>query len=311
MNVERENVKTVLETAIHRLTIAGCDTPRLDAEVLLVHSLGRERSWLYLHHSDPLDENQAKQFEELLHRRQQREPVAYLVGHKEFFGLEFQVNPYVLIPRPETELLVETALQIYDLRPVPRPGVFTIYDFKSQTSNRKSKIVNPKLKVVDVGTGSGCIAVTLAKYMPDASIIAIDTSPEALHLARLNAERHAVTDQVTFLLGDLLDPLVEPVDLIVSNPPYVSKPELAAAMPEVSKYEPRLALDGGPDGLEVIRRLLPQARKKLIPGGSMLLEIGSGQGQAILQLAQSHFPGANIQVKPDLAGLDRLLVVQM
>jgi release factor glutamine methyltransferase len=321
LNVERENVKTVLKTAIHRLALARCDTPRLDAEVLLARCLGRERTWLYLHLSDPLDENQIKQFEVLLRRRERREPVAYIVGHKEFFGLEFLVNPHVLIPRPETELLVETALQIYDLRPahrgpsaLPRPGVFTIYDLNSSVQNPhpvgQSKIQNPKSKIVDVGTGSGCIAVALAKHAPHASIIAIDTSPHALRLARLNAERHAVADRITFLSGDLLEPLVEPVDLIVSNPPYVSQPDLATAMPEVSQYEPRLALDGGPDGLEVIRRLLFQAREKLASGGSLLVEIGSGQGQAVLKLAQFHFPGASIQVKKDLAGLDRLLVVK-
>ncbi|MBE7551292.1 MAG: peptide chain release factor N(5)-glutamine methyltransferase [Anaerolineales bacterium] len=282
----------ILEKAIHRLSAVGCDTPRLDAEVLLAHNLGRERTWLYLHPSDSLDENQEKQFEELLHRREQREPVAYIIGHKEFFGLEFQVNPHVLIPRPDTELLVETAI-------------------KWSIINNQLSIVNRKFTIVDVGTGSGCIAVALAKHTPDLSIIAVDTSPEALRLARLNAEQHAVADRITFLSGDLLELLLEPVDLIVSNPPYVSQPELAAAMPEVSKYEPRLALDGGPDGLEVIRRLLSQAREKLARGGSLLVEIGSGQGQVVFQLAHSYFPKADIQIKQDLAGLDRLLVVQM
>jgi release factor glutamine methyltransferase len=280
----------ILEKAIHRLALAGCDTPRLDAEVLLAHSLGRERTWLYLHLSDLLDENQVKQFEELLHRREQRKPVAYIVGHKEFFGLEFQVNPHVLIPRPETELLVETAI-------------------RWSIVNNQLSIINGKFTIVDVGTGSGCIAVVLAKHLPAASIIAIDASPEALRLARLNAERHAA--QVTFLSGDLLEGLTEPVDLIVSNPPYVSRSELAAAMPEVSKYEPHLALDGGEDGLDVIRRLLPQAGEKLKPGGVLLVEIGSWQVQVVLQLAQSYFPQANIQIKRDLAGLDRLLVVEL
>ncbi len=293
----------ILEKSTHRLSTAGCDTPRLDAEVLLAHSLGRERTWLYLHLSDLLDENQIKQFEELLRRREQREPVAYLVGHKEFFGLEFQVNPHVLIPRPETELLVETALEIYDLR-------FTIYDSETMPASSQFNIHNSQFTIADVGTGSGCIAVALAKHLSDALIIAIDTSPEALRLAWQNAERHAVADRITFLSGDLLDPVVEPVDLIVSNPPYVSQPELAAAMPEVSKYEPRLALDGGQDGLEVIRRLLLQAREKLAPDGSLLVEIGSEQGQAVLKLAQFHFPEASTQVKKDLAGLDRLLVVK-
>ncbi len=298
MNVERENVKTVLEKAIHRLAAAGCDTPRLDAEVLLAHSLGRERTWLYLHFSDPLAENQVNNFEALLHRREQREPVAYLLGYKAFFGLDFEVTPHVLIPRPETELLVETALGIYDLR-------FTIYDFNSQFT-----IHNSQFTIIDVGTGSGCIAIALAKHLSDASVFAVDTSPEALLLARRNAERNEMADRITFLQGDLLEPLPEPVDLIVSNPPYVSRSEVAAAMPEVSRYEPRLALDGGEDGLDVIRLLLPQAREKLKPGGALLVEIGSNQGKAVVQLAEIHFPGAVIEVKKDLAGLDRLLVVK-
>ncbi|GAB4418437.1 MAG: peptide chain release factor N(5)-glutamine methyltransferase [Anaerolineae bacterium] len=293
----------ILEKAIHRLAAAGCDTPRLDAEVLLAHSLGRERTWLYLHFSDPLDENQANKIEALLRRREQREPVAYIVGHKEFFGLEFEVNPHVLIPCPETELLVETALEIYDLR-------FTIYDFNINSPNSQFTIHNLQFTIADVGTGSGCIAASLAKHLPDASIFAVDTSPEALELARRNAESNKVASRITFLQGDLLEPLPEPADLIVSNPPYVSRSELAAAMPEVSRYEPRLALDGGEDGLDVIRLLLPQAREKLKRGGALLVEIGSTQGPAVRQLAQFHFPGAAVEVKKDLAGLDRLLVVK-
>lgn len=292
MNVERENVKTVLEKAIHRLTAAGCDTPRLDAEVLLVHSLGRERTWLYLHFSDPLDENQVNNFEALLRRREQREPVAYIVGNKAFFGLEFEVfHSYVLIPRPETELLVETALQIAIQR--------------SQVSAHKSVI-----SIADVGTGSGCIAIALAKHLPNVSIIATDVSSHALRLAWGNAGEHHVKDKVRFAMGNLLEPVTGPVDLIVSNPPYVSRSELAAAMPEVNRYEPRLALDGGEDGLDVIRVLLPQAREKLKPGGALLVEIGSTQGPAVMQLAQTHFPDAAVEVKKDLAGLDRLLVVK-
>jgi release factor glutamine methyltransferase len=290
------SLSDILEKAIHRLTAAGCDTPRLDAEVLLAHSLGWERTWLYLHFSDPLDENQTNEFEALLHRREQREPVAYIVGHKEFFGLEFEVNPHVLIPRPETELLVETALKIYDFNMTSDSSQFTIH--------------NLQFAIADVGTGSGCIAVTLAKHLPTVSIFALDTSPAALLLARRNAEKHAVAGSITFLSGDLLAGLTEPVDLIVSNPPYVSRSELAAAMPEVSRYEPRLALDGDEDGLDVIRLLLPQASEKLKPGGALLVEIGSTQGPAVMQLVQAYFPGAAVEVKKDLAGLDRLLVVK-
>lgn len=286
--------------ATHRLAAAGCDTSRLDAEVLLAHSLGnKDRTWLYVHSLASLDAHQINKFEALLQRREQREPVAYLVGHKEFFGLEFEVNPHVLIPRPETELLVETALNIRDWR-------LEIGDWR--VSNLQSPI-----SIVDVGTGSGCIAIALAKNLPRATFFAIDASPEALQLAQRNAKRHGVADRITFLQGNLLQSLTSPVDLIVTNPPYVSHLELVAASvsPEVSQYEPRLALDGGQDGLEVIRRLLAQARAKLKPGGSLLVEIGSTQGQAVVQLGETYFPGANIQVKKDLAGWDRLLVAEL
>jgi release factor glutamine methyltransferase len=200
--------------------------------------------------------------------------------------MEFLVNPAVLIPRPETELLVETAIEL-------------VKNFSY-------------LSIVDVGTGSGCIAVSLAKYLPQTTIWAIDLSEQALQTAGQNAARQQVQDRVTFLKGDLLSPLPESVDLIASNPPYVRGAELAAPFttPEVYHYEPRLALDGGEDGLQTIARLLAQAGPKLRPGGSVLVEIGAAQGQAVAQLAQRYFPEAAVTVKPDLAGLDRLLVIQ-
>jgi len=330
LNVKRKNVKTVLEIATHRLAAAGCDTSRLDAEVLLAHSLGnKDRTWLYVHALEPLEANQINTFEALLRRREQREPVAYIVGHKEFFGLEFEVNSHVLIPRPETELLIEMALRMANGEPAipsepkapwwraernhPLGHVSNPRPSEGQSKIHARQRGSPKSKIVDVGTGSGCIASALAKNLPIATFFAIDASPEALQLAQRNAKRHGVADRIAFLQGNLLQPLTSPVDLIVTNPPYVSHPELAAASisPEVSQYEPRLALDGGQDGLEVIRRLLPQAKAKLKPGGSLLVEIGSTQGQAVVQLAETYFPGANIQVKKDLAGLDRLLVAEL
>ncbi|HXW00555.1 MAG TPA: peptide chain release factor N(5)-glutamine methyltransferase, partial [Anaerolineae bacterium] len=262
----------------------------------------QDRTWLYTHPQFPLDDNQMNSFETLLRRREQREPVAYIVGVKEFFGLEFEVNPHVLIPRPETELLVETVLRI---------SGWPMANGEWRMADLQSKIQNLKSKIVDVGTGSGCIAISLAKNLPDATFLAIDASAEALQLARRNAERHGVADRITFLQGDLLQPLTSAVDLIVSNPPYVSQPELVAAMPEVSRYEPRLALDGGPIGLDVIWRLLAQAREKLNPGGALLMEIGSNQGQGVAQLAKTLFPQALTWVAQDLAGLDRLLIVEL
>ena len=286
-------LRDVLERATQRLTQAGCDTPRLDAEVLLAHALSQNRTWLYLHPVEALDESQQDRFNHLLSRRERREPVAYITGLKAFFGLEFQVTPQVLIPRPETELLVETAIEMA----------------QSQSARPNSQA---PVSIAEVGTGSGCIAIALAKNLAGASIFALDTSEAALQLARQNAIRHAVEAKLIFLRGDLLQPLTNPVDLIVSNPPYLSRSDLLAASPEVSRYEPRLALDGGEDGLDVIRRLLPQTREKLKPGGSLLIEMGAGQGHAVIELAQIHFPDATtIRVKQDLAGLDRLLVVRL
>ena len=283
--MEHAEVREVLVTASQRLAAAGCATPGLDAELLLAHTLGRERTWLYMYPQHRLQADQLAKFDELLYRRERREPVAYLIGHKEFFGLEFQVNRHVLIPRPETELLVETALALYP--------------------------ANTTLKIVDVGAGSGCIAITLAKHLPGARVLASDASTEALLLARQNARYHQVADRVAFLWGDLLQPVGQPVDLIVSNPPYVSRAELTETAPEVRLYEPRPALDGGIDGLAVIRQLLTQAGKKLKPGGALLVEIGSSQGEQVIQLAGRHFAKAELTIKKDLAGLDRLLVVRL
>jgi release factor glutamine methyltransferase len=167
------------------------------------------------------------------------------------------------------------------------------------------------MEIVDVGTGSGCIAIALAARLSGATLFAIDASTDALVLARQNARRHKVADRITFLRGDLLQPLDRPVDLIVSNPPYVSKSELREVSPEVSQYEPRLALDGGEDGLAVIRLLLRQAREKLKPGGALLAEIGSIQGPAVAHYARESFPTADVSVRQDLAGLDRLLIVRL
>lgn len=278
-------IRQVLARAMQRLAAAGNDSPRLDAEVLLAFVLGQDRAWLYRYPTAHLDRAALDRLAELLSRREQREPIAYLTGSKEFFGLEFEVNPSVLIPRPETELLVEAALQLAQGR--------------------------SPLSIVDVGTGSGCIAVALARHLPAARIGAVDISPRALTVARRNTQRHGVAGRVILVQADLLQPVAGPFDLIVSNPPYVSHSELAAGdmQPEVALYEPRLALDGGKEGLAVISRLLSQATTKLKPGGWVLVEIGAAQGPAALRLAAGYFPGAIIELKQDLAGLDRLLVI--
>ena len=280
---DRPTLRAVLQTAVDQLTAAGCDTPRLDAEVLLTHLLQRERSWLYANFAEPFPLDRKPGWEALLSRRVNREPVAYLTGHREFYGLDFIVTPAVLIPRPETEHLIEYVVNWATARTT--------------------------LRIADIGTGSGCIAVTLATVLPNAELWAVDTSPAALEIARQNAMQHGVAERITFVEGDLMTPLAGPWDIVVSNPPYVTHDEWAAARPEVRAFEPRLALTAGDDGLDLIRRLLKQAKKQLKPNGLLLFEIGAGQGAQAEKLAQTHFPAGAVTIQQDLAGLDRFIGV--
>ncbi|MCB9078491.1 MAG: peptide chain release factor N(5)-glutamine methyltransferase [Anaerolineaceae bacterium] len=296
---QNRTIQSLLANARQQLVAAGCDSPRLDAELLLAHILGRDRTWLYRYPQVEVTEAERAAFLKLIDRRVQREPVAYLIGHKAFYGLDFVVTSDTLIPRPETELLVETAI------------AWAAASIRTQAEG-SAPSQKPKYSLVDVGTGSGCIAVTLAKMTPEAQLTAIDLSDRALAVARLNAERHDVADRIEFLAGDLLAPLREPVDLIASNPPYIDPAELTLPFtaPEVNRYEPRLALDGGEAGLAVVRRLLAQAAHFLKPGGMLLVEIGATQGNVVKKWAQAEFPTALVEIKPDLAGWDRLLVVK-
>ena len=218
--------------------------------------------------------------------------MAYLVGHKEFYGLDFVVDRRVLIPRPETELLVERAIAL---------------------GREVLAASHPSLTIADVGTGCGCIAVALAVHLPQARVFATDRSPQALEVARENVRRHGVEDRVRLLCGDLLTPVPPEVrlDLIVANLPYVSRSELEALPRSVREYEPlETALDGGEDGLALIRRLLGEAPRRLAPGGAVLLEIGATQGPRVAELARRRFPGAEVRVLPDLAGRDRVVEIR-
>jgi release factor glutamine methyltransferase len=242
--------------------------------------MGISRTALLAYPEQILTPDQLSDFRTLIRRRAADYPLPYLTGRVEFYGLELEVTPEVLIPRPETELLVDLAL-------ARRPT-----------------------SVVDVGTGSGCIAVALATHLPRVTIYAIEISSAALALAQRNVERHGIEERVRLMVGDVLNPRPGPVDLIVSNPPYIPTGDCASLPVSVRDHEPRLALDGGPDGLEITQRLLTQAPAVLRPGGGLLIEIGATQGEAASRLAQTYFPQATVRVHPDLAGRDRVLEVQ-
>ncbi len=287
-----ETVAGLLNAAESRL---GSDSPALDAQVLLAHALGRPRTWLLARPEAIPSPRDAQSFLGLLERAAAGEPIPYLIGAREFYGLDFIVTPAVLIPRPETELLVDKALGWLE---------------RQQTADRRpppSAVRGPR-SVADIGTGSGCIAVALARFASHARIVATDISAEALEVAQANARKHEVVNRIEFFQGDLLEPLAEPVNLICANLPYVPTPSLDSL--QVARSEPRLALDGGPDGLDLIRRLLGQAPAKLASHGALLLEIEAGQGAEVLALAQAALPAAQVGLRPDLAGRDRLLEIQ-
>ncbi|OJW09410.1 MAG: protein-(glutamine-N5) methyltransferase, release factor-specific [Planctomycetales bacterium 71-10] len=262
----------------------GSDSPRLDAEVMLAHVLGYERVQLYTHYEDVVGERARGEYRDLVRRRSEGTPVAYLVGRKEFYSLRFDVTPAVLIPRPETEFVVMEFLA-------------AVKEIEGPTA-------------IDVGTGSGCIAVACAKHKPGARFAAIDASADALDVARRNAARHAVADRIEFLEGDLLAPLAgrPAVDVIVSNPPYIATAEVEALDPGVRDFEPRLALDGGVDGLDAYRRIAAQAPPLLKSGGRLILEIGFSQDAEVAAIIEST-PGLRFSATVrDLQGHPRVVL---
>jgi release factor glutamine methyltransferase len=259
---------------------AFSDTPVLDAQVLLAQVLKKKRAWVLAYPEVSLSAAQEQNLREAVKRLQVGEPLPYVLERWEFFGRDFILTPAVLIPRPETELLVERALAWL----VRRSGA---------------------LRIVDVGVGSGCISVTLAAEIPGLELLAVDISWEALQVARRNAERHGVSRRVQFLQADLLTPLSGPFDLVCANLPYIPSSLLETL--RVARAEPGLALDGGGDGLGLLRRLLADLSEKMNPGGLALLEIEASQGEAVRLLAAGSLPGCHVEVLPDLAGHDRLV----
>ncbi len=272
-------VKQTLTRARKALTVGGIEDAPLEAELLLRDALKIGRVQLYLELDRPLSPEQKDAFWQRIERRLNHEPSAYITGHREFYGLDFYVDSTVLIPRPESELLVEKALEL--------------------ARNRTLSAI------AEVGTGCGAIAISLALNLPKAKIYATDISAPALKVALSNCRRHGVADRVCLVCGDMLDPLPEPVDLIVANLPYVRESELLSASP--ASFEPGLALNGGSDGLEKIRRLCRQAGDRLHPGGLLLLEFGEGQGEVLTAFLHDLFPSAQIEISPDLRGIDRVV----
>lgn len=278
----------LLENAAARLSSAGIASHRLDAELLLAHILNVRRAAILARAEASVEDEEAARFEEMVTRRAARVPVAYIVGSKEFWSLDFAVNPAVLIPRPETETVVEEALRAL------------------------ASTASPKPVAVDVGTGAGPIAVSLLHERPDLEVLAIDLSEAALAVARANAERHGVASRIHFHRGDLLAPLLARssprVDLVVSNPPYVGLDE--PVDPEVAAAEPKEAIFGGREGSEVIERLVPQAAKALAPGGHLVLEISPARERAVRGFLGSG-AGAlfwtDVKIVPDLAGRARVV----
>ncbi len=283
---ETWTVGRLLEWTATFLRERGSETPRLDSEVMLAEALGCERIDLYTSFDrDPGDEVRTA-FRELVRRRAEGMPVAYLVGHREFYSLPFRVTSAVLIPRPETEFVVITLLDVVKDRPQGAPPAV----------------------IADVGTGSGVLAVCAALHVPNARVTAIDISPAALEIARANAQSHAVADRIKFVESDLFSAAgAEQFDYIVSNPPYVTSAEMDALPVDVRNYEPHQALDGGPTGAEIIERLAHQAEQRLVSGGYFICEISPMLKSAVASILAASEHWEPCQFVNDLAGLTRVV----
>ncbi len=282
-----ETVRNALKRAISELDRAGVDSPRLTAELLLGHVLEWDRVRVVAHPEAVLRPEAAGRFESLVQRRAAGEPFQYIVGKQEFYGLPFRVTPAVLIPRPETEILVEQAVQ-------------AAREYSSGA-----------LRFVDVGTGSGCIAVSFAHEVPRARGWAVDISVEALAVARENAARHGVTDRVGVLIGDLLESFAPHpcFDLVLSNPPYLAFGEAASLPSVVRDHEPSVALYSGASNLDIFRRLIPQAAERIVPGGRLLMEVAAGLSERVSSLVDQ--AGLSIEsVAGDLQGIPRCVIAR-
>ncbi len=277
--------------ATHALVAAGYNDAEaaIDAEVLARHALGWTREQMLVRWRDSLPNGFELRFAPLIDRRAQHEPVAYIVGHREFWNLEIAVTRDTLIPRPETELIVEETLALAQHVPSRLP---------------------PAPVIVDVGTGSGCLAVAIAHELPAAQLLAIDVSTAALDVARRNARAHHVADRISWHAGSLLEPVAQPVDLIVSNPPYVPLRDATTLQPDVRDYEPAVALFSGEDGLATIRALVNQARGHVRPEGWLIFEFGYGQADAVRDLVDRSDAWYLVRLRHDLQDIPRTAVLQ-
>ena len=279
-----------INNAATLLSTAGITNARLDAEVLLSHIIMKDRVWLITHRDDVLDDNHQREFADVIQRRTRREPLQHIIGNQEFWGLEFIVSPDVLIPRPETEFIIEAALAIVQDR-------------------------NKPVRIIDLCTGSGCIAVSLAKELTAARVIATDASEKALAVARENTRRHGVSEHIRFLLGDLFEPLEEldirgQIDIIVSNPPYVQAGDLSTLQPEVRDYEPEMALIAGPKGTEIAKRIIQLSPEYLKKNGALIMEMGLGQAEALTRMVEATGAYGDRELLKDLAGIERVIVAR-
>ena len=275
---ERWTVIKILKWTTDYFSEKGIDSPRLDAEVLLAETLGMDRVGLYVNFDQPLAADELARFRERVRRRGRHEPVQYILGETEFWSMAFAVNPQVLIPRADTEVLVEEALTV----------------------------LPDRASVLDAGTGSGAIAIALAKERPELTVLALDVSSDAVQVAQRNAMHHQVQAQIKCQVGDLAALPTGPYDLLVSNPPYIPSQDWQGLMPEVRDYEPRLALDGGVDGLQAYRLLSQQAVTHLKPGGWLMVEVGINQAEEVAEL----FAAAGlteIRKREDYAGIPRVV----
>ena len=299
------DVRTALKQGLAQLREAHVPSFTLAAELLLLHVLGRDRTWLYAHPEEHVSSADNERYFALIARRANGEPAQHLTGKQEFWGLEFEVTPDVLIPRPETEHVIEAALDRLAVREL-RAG-------------RKLMLSGEGLQIADIGTGSGCIAIALAKELPAAAIYATDISKAALAVARRNANHHAVADRIRFIECNLLDALPDSplatrhspllFDLIASNPPYIGRREAATLMREVRDHEPEIALYGGEEGYEFYANLVSQSAKHLKPSGILVLELGHNSLPAVQPLLDAP-SWTNVAVTNDLGGIPRVLAAE-